>query len=62
MFTRYLMQKKNYKIFNTLSGKRKAQYLPIVDTIIIEVTNAFLKVHEKAVVWFPVGGIPNNMR
>ena len=56
------MQKKNYKIFNTLSGKRKAQYLPIVDTIIIEVTNAFLKVHEKAVVWFPVGGIPNNMR
>lgn len=51
-----------YKIFNILSGKGKAQYLPIVDTIIVQVINEFLKVQLRALVLFPMGSISNNMR
>lgn len=52
----------NFKIFNILSGKRKVQYLPIVDTIIMQVINESVKVQETAAVLFPVGGIPNNTK
>lgn len=52
----------NYKIFNILSGKRKVQYLPIVVTIIMEVTNELKKVQETTAVLFPVAGIPNNTK
>lgn len=52
----------NYKIFNILSGKRKAQYLPIVDTIIMEVISELKRVQETASVLFPVGDIPSNTK
>lgn len=52
----------NYKTFNILNGKRKVQYLPIVDTIIMEVINELKKVQDTAAVLFPVGGIPNTTK